>query len=121
VSAAAVGFEPVADVARRNGTTVRCMKRRLKRYAERVRLAFPAESPLLVQFGGGRYFVDRSVAWRHARGLIVDGADEPWEEALRALRESAERVEAMHAETLDVLASIKADTGMTRDHLAAAS
>lgn len=120
MNAVAIGLEPVADVAARNGVTTRCMKRRLRRMADRLRVAYPAESPLLVQFGGGRYFLDRSVAWRHARGLIVEGGQDPWEALHRAVSEMRDELAASIASMREAVDAVQADTTLLRDYMAAA-
>src|SRR5690349_4580897 len=86
-TADAIGFESIAVVARRNCVTTRCMRRRLKRAAEKLRSTHPHEPPLLVRFGDRGYFLDRSVAYRYMRGLVVATAADRWGHAIHLLEE----------------------------------
>lgn len=98
------GFEPVGAIAAREGVTPRCMKRRLTRLQERLQRDHPTEPPLVVKFGTGpnheRWYVDRSVAWRHARGLVGGGGPDPWKSVL-------ERIEELHEKQGEQLARIE--------------
>lgn len=77
------GLESVGDVASRLGISVRCAKRRLHRLAAQISKAHPNEPPLLHRLGGestqgARWYMDRAIAWRFARGFIGSDADDPW-------------------------------------------
>lgn len=90
------GLEAVSDVAERSGVSTRCMRRRLQRLAARLAVEHPGESPLLHRLveGGGpgrtdgkdaRWYLDRAVAYRHARGLVGPGSEDPWAHVVRVL------------------------------------
>lgn len=85
------GLEPVSETAERQGVSTRCMRRRLQRLAARLRDEHPGESPLLHRLNddgaGARWYLDRAVAFRHARGLVGPGGEDPWLHVLRLLDE----------------------------------
>lgn len=89
----ATGLEPIASVAKRSGVTWMCMRYRLKRLAKTIARNHPESPPLLVLVSNGdedqrpdwrsrsskRWYLDRAVAWEHARGLVAEDNDRVWE------------------------------------------
>lgn len=69
------GFEAIAKVAKRQGVRTECMRRRLFKLAAKIAKEHKHEAPLLVRFGSRGWYLDRSVAYRHARGLVADGGE----------------------------------------------
>lgn len=80
----AVGFEPLASVAKRAGVTTRCIRWRLKKLNKRLAKEHPDEPPILLPMNEPgtprvRWMMDRSVAWRHARGYVSEDRDASWD------------------------------------------
>jgi hypothetical protein len=114
------GFEPIRETAARHGRTTRCLKRQLLKLRKQLLERHPDEPPIVVQFGGpsSEWNLDRSVAWRRARGLVVPQTTAPLDMVLRALNELHGQVAEMHTQVLEQIAKLEASTDTMRDILA---
>jgi hypothetical protein len=114
------GFEPIRETAARHGRTTRAMKRQLLKLRKQLLEKHPDEPPIIQQFGGphSEWRLDRSVAWRRARGLVVAQARSPLEAVLEALIELRDQAAENRVETLEAIARIEASTDTMRDILA---
>lgn len=103
---------PIVDIAKRNGKSTRCIKRRLLKAHRRREAERPDSPPLLTQFApGGHWFANRVVLQQVAPGLL-DGGHEVRlariEATLTHLADGLARVEAKVDELLDTSVTIRA-------------
>ena len=96
---------PLREIAAKEGTSLRCMRRRLLKYDLRVFGPRPAgvvsEGRLLVQFAPrGAFFADLAMLKRYLPGLAYDDADDPALSLLREIRESGIDVREMMRELI---------------------
>lgn len=102
---------PLADLARANNLTTRCVKRRLLKLHKRRLIEHPDAPHLLSQFADhGHYFANRIVLQKLAPGLL-DGGEEirlaRIEATLTRLSDDLVRIEAKLDELLDVSVTIR--------------
>lgn len=114
----ATGLEKVSDVAKRNGVSSDVMLRRLKGLARKVAEENPRAPPLLIRMPDIRYgkvgrpwYLDRSVAWEHARGLVAEDSTDAWARLVDELT-------ALKHETMRRMDEIQTELRLVRSLLA---